>query len=280
MSRQTRARALVWLFAAVAPVAAPLAARAAEITQIENLPPTTTNFNARTVKPFVFQKFDPAAYSTKTETAILDSVTLDFTAHVENKYTMIFTRAGTITETLQPGASGSTPPSITLFQPDGKTPLLTAQEPNDLSSLSRTVTYGFKPGETFPSQTFSSSAPASSPYYIAPGEASRSESKTLNAASDLALFTKSATGPNSLSLPIAATAFSSNSVGTGNGAVGIATLADAQAKVKYVYHLSSAAPQTGQGPPAPHLTPEPATLMLWGAGGVVLLVAGRARRRA
>lgn len=276
MPRQTRA--LVRLCAAVAAAVVPHAARAAVITQTQTLPPTTTNFDARTVHPFAFQKFDPAAYSTKTETAILDSVRLDFTAHVENKYTMIFTQAGTITESLAP-PTGSTPPSITLYQPDGKTPLLTAQEPNDVSSLSRTVTYGTKPGQTFPSPTFSSSVAANSPYYIAPGEVSRTESKTLTSASDLALFTKSATGPNSLSLPIAASAFSSNSVGTGNGAVGVATLADARATVKYTYHLSSPAPQTGQGPPNPQLTPEPATLLLWGVGGAALLVTGRARRR-
>lgn len=281
MSRQTRALAL--LCTAVGAVLATTAARADSITQTVTLPPTTTDFSGSAAQLNI-PLFNPAAYSTTTGSAVLDSVTLNFSANIQNQYTMTFIDPATITDSAQTVGAGATGPTITLFQPDKTTALLTAQEPNTVAELTRTVTYdGGTSGNAFP-QTYSSTLPTTSPYYIAPSSATATQNQTLTSAADLALFTKSATGPASLSLPVVATANSSTQISSGNGAGGVSTTGDASATVTYTYHLTAPAAQTGQGPaPAlmtPTPTPEPATLLLWGVGGVALVASRRVRRRA
>ncbi len=274
MSRQARTLALVC--AVVGAVLASTPARADVITQTATLPPTTTNFDGSTVSPLNFQKFDPSAYSTSTESAVLDSVTLNFTANIQNHYMMEFVNASTITDSV---AGSGTGPTITLFQPDKTTPLLTAQEPYNTADLTRSVTYGGKSGQTFP-QTFSSDLPTTSPYYIAPSSATATQTKTLTSAADLALFTKTSTGVATLSLPVAASANSSTLISSGNGAGGVTTKGDASVTVTYTYHLTAPGAQTGTGPGSPVLTPEPMTLMLWGAGGIAALAFRKGRRLA
>ena len=169
---------------------------------------------------------------------MLDSVTLNFKASIQNQYTMMFVNPATITDSAQTVAAGGTGPTITLFQPDKTTALLTAQEPNTAADLTRTVTYGNKAGETFP-ETFSSTVPTTSPFYVAPSSATATQNQSLTSAADLTLFTKSATGAASLSLPVVATANSSTLISSGNGAGGVSTTGDASATVTYTYHLTA-----------------------------------------
>ena len=250
-------------------------ATAAVITQTATLAPTTTDFNSTEVTPLVFQKFDPAAYSSAKGNAVLDSVSLKFSADVQNQFSMTFLNPATITESFKGSERrrGGVGPTITLFQPNGTSPLLTAREPNVPLALTRSVTYGGKDGQTLP-QTFSSSLPESSPFYIKPASATANGTKTLTSAADLALFFRSSTGPNTLSLPISASAFTTITSSSGNGAGAVSTMGKASATESYTYHLVAPAPQTGIPSPAP----EPATLLLWGAAGAALVAAKRSRR--
>src|SRR5262249_59495626 len=133
----------------------------------------------------------------------VDSVTLTVHARVQNLYDMRFVTPATITDSVATGNPAQPGPSITMYQPDGKTPLLSVQAPNDPSVLSRSVTYG-QPGQTLP-QEFSSSLPKTSPFYIAPTVFDQTGSQTLTKAADLALFT----GKGTMALPVAASAWSS-----------------------------------------------------------------------
>ena len=171
-----RARALAALCAATLTVVGPLAARAGSISQTQTLPLTPTDFSANNsavsqIDPLMFKQFN-----NQNGALALDSVTLNFGAAIQNQFGMTFTTAGTITDSVANSSSitpvtastSSAPgPTITLFQPNGKDSLLTVSEPNSPADLSRTMTYGTKAGQTLP-QTFSSSLPTTSPFYIAP----------------------------------------------------------------------------------------------------------------
>lgn len=263
MSR--RALALTLMCAAVGAAAAPAAGRAAVITQTSTLGPTTTDFNSTSVAPLSFEKFD-----TLGDTRKLDSVKLDFSANVSNEFIVAFVNKATITDSLQPANPAASGPSITLFQPDGKTPLLTAHQPNDPAILTRSVTYGDKPGDTFP-RTFSSALLPTSPYYIKPSTVTASGTKTLTSEADLALFTKTSTS-STLSLPVSASATSSMVSSSGNGAGGVSTTGKASVTVTYTWEPTGSAAQTIPSP-----SPEPATVVLWGVGGVAFVVARRLR---
>jgi hypothetical protein len=257
-SARLRLGAAALLALALAP-----AARAGLITQTSSLPLTTTDFspsNSVTGNPLVFQQFD-----TEGGARTLDGVTLTVHAMIQNQYGMQFTTPATITDSAFTGNPATTGPAITAYQPDGKTPLLTVQA-SDTSGLSRSVTYGGKPGQTLP-QSFSSSLPSTSPFYIAPTVSQQTQTLTVSDPKSLALFT----GTGKMSLPVSAAAFSSFVSSSGNGFGSVSTSGTADVTVNYKWHDTIPAPQT---------VPEPASLVLWGLGGLTLALCSRARRAA
>jgi hypothetical protein len=247
--------------------------RAGSITYTQSLPLTPTDFgpsttNVSTIDPLTFQKFD-----THGGALALDSVTVKLSAALQNNFGMTFTTPSTITDTVANSASlaakagGLTAPGpeITIFQPNGKTPLLTVAEPNDPNVLTRSVTYGSGKNQTLP-QSFSSTLPSTSPYYIAPTHTQQSSNSTLTSPASLALFT----GTGKISLPVSAAATSTMSISSGNGTGWVTTQGSATATITYNYHSTIPAGQT---------VPEPATVLLWSIGGVVALGLTRYRRR-
>ena len=274
MSRQARALARTWLLTAVVVpgVLAPTVTRAAQIasnatdattiTQSAKLPLTPTDFSPGNDKvtgnPLSFNQFD-----TKNSTRILDGVTLTLHASIENQFGMKFTTPATITNSVGTGDTAMPGPSITMFQPDGKTPLLkVAAAATD--TLSRSVTYGFKAGETLP-QEFSSSLAKSSPFYLAPTTFDKTQTLKLTAPADLALFS----GAGAIKLPVSAAAWSKFTSSSGNGFGSISTAGTADVTVTYDWHDRLPAPQT---------VPEPASLAVWGLAGLALAGTIRARR--
>ncbi len=263
MSKQTHALALVC--AAIAAASVPMGARAESmISQTASLKSTTTNFDSSSVPPLVINKFD-----TENGSLVLDSVSLSFSAGIKNGFSMTFTNPATITESFQSSSGSQTGPAITLFEPDGKTALVTAQAP----TLTQTESYGNVAGQVFP-QTFSSTLPSTSPFYIQPSSVTATGTQTLTSAADLALFTKAATGPTTISLPLSATAFSTMVSSSGNGEGNVSTTGTASVTVTYNYHNAVPGAQTGNPTPAP----EPATMLIWSLGGVALIAARRSRR--
>lgn len=263
MSTHTRFAAV--LFTAAAAFCAPSAARAGLMTSTQSatLPMTSTNFNTdgSGLSPLVFQKFD-----TQNNTLQLDEVVLTFHAQVQNNFGMTFTTPATITVSVGTGNPSVPGPVITLFEPNGTTQLLTAAASNNDAALSRTVTWGYNPGETL-SQSFGTDQAVGSKFYLAPLITQASNSLTLTNPADLALFT----GQGVLKLPVAAQAFSVFTSSSGNGSGWITTYGSADATVTYKYHNRT---------PVPEVVPEPTALILWGIGGVSVLVAHRVRRRA
>ena len=186
---------------------------------------------------------------------------------------MTFTTPATITDTVANAASSaakasgmtSPGPQITIFQPNGMTPVLSVAEPNDPSVLTRSVSYGSASGQTLPRE-FSSKFATNSPYYLAPTNAHQSSTSTLSSPASLALFT----GTGKITLPVSAAATSTMSISSGNGSGWVTTQGSATATITYKYHDTIPAGQT---------VPEPSTMMLWGLGGVVALGLTRLRRR-
>jgi hypothetical protein len=238
-------------------------ARADAITKTATLPLTSTNFNTDQsgITPLTFQKFD-----TQNNTLQLDEVDLTFHALIKNNFGMTFTTPATITATVGTGNPTTPGPTITMYQPDGKTPLITAAAPNSTSALNRAITYGQNPGETLP-QSFGSDQPVNSKFYIQPAVTEASNSLKLNDAADLSLFS----GTGTLKLPVAAQAFSKFTSSSGNGSGWVQTYGTADATVTYKYHTRI---------PAPETVPEPAAVLLWGVAGLALVGLHRARRRA
>jgi hypothetical protein len=259
MAIQARVAAVI---CAAAAVWAP-AVRAGVITKTATLPLTSTNFNTDTsnVSPLTVEKFD-----TQGKTRQLDEVDLTFHALIKNNFGMTFSTPATITATVGTGNPTTPGPVITMFQPDGKTPLITAAAPDTSSALTRAITYGQNPGETLP-QAFGSDQPVGSKFYVQPAITEASNSLKLTSPADLALFT----GTGNLSLPVAAQAFARITSSSGNGSGWVQTLGTADITVTYKYHDSL---------PAPEVVPEPAAVLLWGVGGLALVAAHRTRRRA
>jgi hypothetical protein len=258
-----RVRMAAVVCAALAAAWAPSAVRAGVITKTATLPLTSTNFNTNnnSLSPLTFQQFD-----TQNGTLQLDEVDLTFHALVRNNFGMTFTTPATITATVGTGNPAVPGPTITMLQPDGKTPLITASAPNTAQALTRTVTYGMNAGEKLP-QSFGSDQVVGSKFYIQPAITEASNSLKLTNASDLALFT----GAGKLSLPVSAQAFAKITSSSGNGSGWVQTFGTADATVTYKYH---------DRVPAPEVVPEPATVMLWGVAGLAALGASRLRRRA
>lgn len=261
MSFGTRLAAAI--AATLALAGAPSAARAGVITKTATLPLTSTNFNTdgSNLSPITFQQFD-----TQNNALVLDSVNLSFHALIKNSFGMNFTRPSTITATVGTGDPTKPGPIITMYQPDGKTPLVSAAAPNTAQALTRSVTYGFNPGETLP-QSFGSDQPVGSKYYLQPAITEASNTMKLTAPADLALFT----GKGQVKLPVAAQAYSQFHTTSGNGGGWVSTYGTADATITYEYHSKV---------PAPEVVPEPSTVLVWSLGGFALVAAHRARRKA
>jgi hypothetical protein len=270
MSIKTRAAAV--LCAAAVSYWAPSATLADQLTESSTLAPTTTNFNTdgSGVAPLSFQQFN-----TDNGTLKLDSVVLSVGATIQNNFGMTFTTPATITGTVSSSSSStSTGPSITVFKPDGTTPLITAvsSKPN-----SESITYGSAAGQTTFPETFSSTNPKTSPNYVAPLVTTASNSLTLTSPADLALFT----GSGTLKLPVSAQAFSHFVSTSGNGVYSVTTQGSANATVTYNFSTVPSAPQLPPPPPGtPTPSPEPTTVLLWGVAGAVAFGVQRSRRRA
>ncbi len=272
MSRQ--AFRLASFCAAVAAALAPAGVLADPITQTATLPLTATDFGPTTapglVSPLVFKQFD-----TQNQTLQLDAVDLTFRAAITNTFGMKFTTPATLTDSVATGDPNTPGPTITLYQPDGVHSLLTVKAPNDPAFLTRSVTYGSHPGESLP-QSFGPDQAGK--FYLAPALSQASNMMRLTAPSDLALFT----GSGSLSLPVAAQAYSSFNTNSGNGFGRVTTQGSAAVTVTYEWSKKDTTPSPQNGghvPGPPGTVPEPAALILWGIGGVTLLVARRFRRR-
>lgn len=241
---------------------APVAFGAGMITQNAVLPLTPTDFSPSSQgvqgNPLFFEKFD-----TQDNTRQLDGVTLTVHAKISSEYGMKFYTPATITNSVATGDPAAPGPAITMFQPDGKTPLLTVQAPNDPALLSRSVTYGFKSGEKLP-QEFSSKLDPTSPYYLSPSAFERTESLKLTSPADLALFT----GQGSLALPVEASSWSKITSSSGNGFGSVTTDGTASVTVDY---------QWSERVPAPQVVPEPATCLVWGLGGLAVALRFRSR---
>jgi hypothetical protein len=247
MSNRARVR-LAALGLALAALAPGAAARAGLITESATLPLTNTDFslsNKLTGNPLVFQKFN-----TQNGTLTLDSVTITLNASIQNKFSMSFTNASTITDMAYQGNPAQTAPKITIYQPDGTTALLSVTE-TDLSKIlqSHTGTAG---------QTFNTSTSSLGTQTL---------TFTKSQPAGLALFT----GSGNVSLPVSAAAFSSFISSSGNGYGSVGTSGTASVTVTYNYSVS-----------APQTVPEPASMALWCLGGLALTLRHRfrARRRA
>jgi hypothetical protein len=236
------------------------------LTETASIPLTSTDFGGSNGIPSgAGPMLKIAPFNTHNGAFTLDSVSLSFHAMVQDKFGMTFTVPATITDSVATGSPSNPGPAISLFEPDGKTPILTVKSPNDPSVLARTVTYGGQAGQTLPQQ-FSSSLPSTSPFYLAPATSQGTTSLTLTSATDLAQFT----GTSTVNLPVVASAIATIKNSAGNGSGLIATNGGADVTVTYQYHSTQSEPQT---------IPEPVSVVVWsGLAGIGLLV-GRWRHR-
>lgn len=264
MSRMVRALAFVCpaLFLTAGTAGAQTGSTTAQTAAI---PLTQTNWGPTTpalsgVNPLSFTPFD-----TQGGALVLDSVSMTFHPHLQFNFSMDFQTPATITVSEISSDGNSPRPTVTLYHPDGSTPILTAQPPTDPAVMTRAVTYGFNDGETM-NQHFGSDLPSTSKFYLAPTTVDHTFSVTLTSAADLAQFV----GTKNILLPVAASAYSEFTSTSGNGAGAITTRAGVDASLVYNYHKK----------PAPEFIPEPASMALWTLGGVGLVVVRRTRRRA
>jgi hypothetical protein len=264
MSKRARVSvsARLWLGAAAlwgATLAHAPAAAAGLITQTATLQPQTTDFSLQSpgsvhATPLVFQQFDDHAGA-----LTLDSVDVKVDATIQNKFSVTFVTPATIFASAYSAFAADpskTTPSLTIFAPDGKTPVLSMQVQYDPSKLSESVSYGGQAGQTLP-KTFTST----------PAPVTQSQTFHLTGPDALALFT----GTNTLALPVTASAFSTFSSSSGNGQGSVSTMGSADVTVSYNYHDTI---------PVGQIVPEPTSLALWGLGGLTLAVRYRHRARA
>ena len=259
MSIKTRLGAAVCAAAVV--TLTPCAARAGVIlpqsaSQTATLPVTTTNFNTdqSALSPLVFQQFD-----NKGGTLQLDEVDLALHAKITSTFGITFVTPSTVTATVGTNDPSRPGPAVTLLEPDGKTPLVTAA-PSTPGGLVKSVTWDGTGGKTF-------GADQTGKYFLAPAVTEASNSLRLTSPADLALFT----GLGKVKLPVAGQAKATFHSTSGNFNGQVSTVGTADATVVYKYHEKT---------PAPEVVPEPSALILWGIGGVSLLAGLRRRRRA
>ncbi len=243
---------------------------AAVISQTASIPLTSTDWGPSTgslagVDPLVFQQFDPRGGS-----RILDAVDVSFHVRMKEDFSMRFTTPAIITVSGETGNPIVPGPVVTLYHPDGTTPILVAQAPETPAFLTKTLSYGSNSGETMP-QDFGSNLPASSPNYLPPLVSDQTLSSILSSSAELAPFI----GPGTVALPVSGTAFSKFLSSSGNGFGKVTTSSAADVTITYEYHERER--QLHQ------FVPEPGNLMLWGLGGVgslLIHIHGRRRRGA
>lgn len=201
------------------------------------VPPTQTDWGPTTtslagVNPLSFTKFDPTL-------GTLDAVNLSLSYAYQQKITMTFTGASTITVTNDMNG-------ISLALPN-QTPVLSGPVPD----YSATQAYA---GPTFPYTL-------TLPTHTMPGAL---PSVTLTSPAELALFTQSAPSDTLIKLPVSAQARSSFTSTSSNGAGDSQVQAGVVVSLSYTYE--------------PKPVPEPSTFAAFGLGVVGYLLARRNRR--
>ena len=245
MSMQARASASLFLSATLLSCL-PAAARGDAIftAPTASIPLTATNWGPASGSlagkdPLSIQQFDPAK-------GTLDAVTLTFNTQVSVDYHLTTLTPGTTTGSVATGSASSPGPEVTLYRPDGVTPLLSVVSPSEPSFLT---------------QTSGSTANQQGPLNV-----ERAYTLTLNSPSDLALFT----GTGSVSLPVSASAVSMLSSSSGNGFGSITTQVGVDLTVSYQYKPAPAAQEV----------PEASAVWLWSLAGFGLAAVAWRRRSA
>jgi PEP-CTERM motif len=231
-----------------------LPAAGGQITQTASIPLTATDWSPGTggiTNPLVFNQFDP-------KLGTLDAITITFNTRVLNDFELIFYTTPTPTTITVGNAPASNPsegPALTLYAPNGTTPILVSTVPADqVSRMTATAS------------TYSSQLPITSPYYIPPSDVTNSLTDSLDRSNAAALF-QDFIGTGSIGLPVTAIAYSSFTTSSGNGVGKVTTEASASVTLQYLFTAAS--------------VPEPSSLILLGLGGsITMLVAGRCRRAA
>jgi hypothetical protein len=223
---------------------------------------TPTNWSAGTAginNPLVFSQFDP-------KLGTLVSVDITLTTNIRNDYKLIFVPTPIIT-TIDVATTQTTDPSVlndpakralltdgptvTLFGPNGTSELFGppgTRQPVDFVQLTES------------SGTWSSLLPITDPHFIPPTVTQQSFSRSLTSTDAPSLFSDFI-GTGSVGLPVTATAFSSFYSSSGNGGGAVLTKANATVSIEYQYLASS--------------VPEPASVLLLGAGFAAILLARR-----
>ncbi len=215
---------------------------------------TATNWGPGTIginDPPVFNQFDP-------KLGTLISIDLTLTSNIRNDYTMDFVSTQIMTtidlatsETTDPNVLADPAkralltdgPTVTLFGPNGVTPLLTTTQPVDFVQLTK------------PGGMYSSTLPNTDPNFIQPTITQLSTTRTLTAADAPSLFSEFI-GAGSVDLSVDATAFSSYLSSSGNGGGMVVTKADATVMIQFNFLP----------------VPEPSSVVLLGLGiGVSVL---------
>jgi PEP-CTERM motif len=210
--------------------------------------------------PLTFDQFNPSL-------GTLTAINITLATEVLNDYNLVFQSPTTIyvatSSTSDPSvltdpvkrAMLTDGPTVTLYGPDGITPILAARNPVDF--VQRTVQSG-----TFP-VTFSSSLPVTDPNRIPPTDIKQSLLLPLAPANGLLFADFIGTG--NVDLPVKATAFSSFFMEGGSGGGGVTTTANATVTIEYLFSVPS--------------IPEPSSAILLGLGIGIGILATRLRRR-
>ncbi len=239
MFRRTGVLACLTLAAVVSGSLPATASPLTTTPQTATIPLTETDWSPSnftgTVDPMNFTKFNPAL-------GTLESVNLSYSYTFQHNVSMNFSSPSTLTV-------GVASNGVAINRPDGSV-IGTGTVPD--YSISQTYT-----GPTFPSSL-------SLPPHVVSGKSSA----TLTSAADLALFTQTSPTDTMIKLPTTATARSTFTSSTGNGAGGAQVYASVDATISYTYG------------PKVSAVPEPSTFAALGLGLGGYIIARRNRRAA